>query len=104
MISCHLSGYSCLTLPPLSSCIHPLLHPHDRACRPDCVFVRQHLKNLGDDYRPIILGLQYGNVMSVNPLRALYNFTDRPWVVSQRLLVPVVSLSRLLSLCISSRS
>ena len=53
----------------------------DRGCRPDCVFVRQHLKNLGEDFRPIILGLQYGNVLSVNPLRALYNFTDRPWVV-----------------------
>ena len=54
----------------------------DRACRPDCVFVRQHLKNLGEDYRSIILGLQYGNIPAVNPLRALYNFTDRPWVVS----------------------
>jgi hypothetical protein len=78
----------------LTSCFFPA----DRACRPDCVFVRQHLKNLGEDYRPIVLGLQYGNVQAVNPLRALYNFTDRPWVVS----FEFPSLTSSASLCLTS--
>lgn len=55
---------------------------NNRAFRPDYVFVRQHLKNLSDDFRPFILGLQFGGIPGVNSMTSLYNFTDRPWVVS----------------------
>lgn len=29
----------------------------------------------------IIVGLQYGGVPSINSMRALYNFQDKPWIV-----------------------
>jgi len=54
-----------------------------RPFRPDFVFVRQHLKNLSDDHRPLVMGLQFGGVPSINSVSSLYNFTDRPWVFSQ---------------------
>ena len=50
--------------------------------RPDFVFVREHVKNNQDDFTPIILGLRYGNVPSINNLLSVYNFIDRPLMVS----------------------
>jgi len=35
-----------------------------------------------EDYRNILLGLQFGNVPSVNSLTSIYNFAEKPWVVS----------------------
>lgn len=54
--------------------------------RPDFVFVREHVKNNQDDFTPVILGLRYGNVPSINNLLSVYNFIDRPLMVSQKVL------------------
>jgi len=37
-----------------------------------------------EDYRNILLGLQFGNVPSVNSLTSIYNFAEKPWVVGLR--------------------
>ncbi|CAH1395747.1 unnamed protein product [Nezara viridula] len=51
-----------------------------RTFRPDFVLVRQNLRDAGEDYKPILLGLKYGGVPSINTLSAIYNFQDKPWV------------------------
>lgn len=48
--------------------------------RPDFLLVRQNLRDAGEDYRHLLLGLQYGGVPSVNSLQSVYNFQDKPWV------------------------
>lgn len=58
-----------------------------RNFKPDFVLVRQHLRDMADDFRPLVLGLRFGGVSGVNSLQAMYNFTDRPWVVSVRFVV-----------------
>ncbi|EDO39526.1 predicted protein, partial [Nematostella vectensis] len=56
-----------------------------RSFRPDFVLVRQSIRGIGprEDYRHILLGLQFGNVPSVNSLESIYNFAEKPWVFSQ---------------------
>lgn len=34
------------------------------------------------DYRSLVIGLQYAGIPSVNSLHSVYNFCDKPWVVS----------------------
>uniref|UniRef100_A0A146LYA3 Synapsin n=1 Tax=Lygus hesperus TaxID=30085 RepID=A0A146LYA3_LYGHE len=51
-----------------------------RSFRPDFVLVRQNLKDAGEDYKNILLGLKFGGVPSINTLSAIYNFQDKPWV------------------------
>lgn len=53
-----------------------------RSFKPDFVLVRQHVKDANEDWRNIVIGLQYGGVPSINSLNAVYNFLDKPWVVS----------------------
>lgn len=55
-----------------------------RSFRPDFVLVRQSVRGIGprEDYRNILLGLQFGNVPSINSLTSIYNFAEKPWVVS----------------------
>ena len=53
-----------------------------RSFKPDFVLVRQHVKNLGDDWSNLILGMKYGLVPTLNSLESIYNFRDKPWVVS----------------------
>ncbi|UYV70320.1 SYN3 [Cordylochernes scorpioides] len=53
--------------------------------RPDFLLIRQHFRDALSDYRPLLLGLKYGGVPSVNSLHSLYNFQDKPWVFSQLL-------------------
>lgn len=54
-----------------------------RSFRPDFLLIRQHIRDAGDgDYRNLLLGFKYGGVPSVNSLHSLYNFQDKPWVVS----------------------
>jgi len=53
-----------------------------RSFQPDFVLVRQHARNANDNWKHTILGLHYGGVSSVNSLESVYNFLDRPWVVS----------------------
>ncbi|XP_060101534.1 synapsin-3 isoform X1 [Heteronotia binoei] len=56
-----------------------------RSFKPDFVLVRQHAYNmaLGEDFRSLIIGLQYGGVHSVNSFFSVYNFCSKPWVFSQ---------------------
>ncbi|NXN16775.1 SYN3 protein, partial [Indicator maculatus] len=56
-----------------------------RSFKPDFVLVRQHAYSmaLGEDFRSLIIGLQYGGVHTVNSLYSIYNFCSKPWVFSQ---------------------
>ncbi|KAM4747641.1 synapsin-3 [Rhinophrynus dorsalis] len=56
-----------------------------RSFKPDFVLIRQHAYSmtLGEDFRSLIMGLQYGAVPSVNSLYSIYNFCSKPWVFSQ---------------------
>ncbi|CAI5786119.1 synapsin-3 isoform X1 [Podarcis lilfordi] len=56
-----------------------------RSFKPDFVLIRQHAYSmaLGEDFRSLIIGLQYGGVHSVNSLFSIYNFCSKPWVFSQ---------------------
>jgi len=56
-----------------------------RSFQPDFVLVRQHARNANDNWKHTILGLHYGGVPSVNSLESVFNFLDRPWVVSREL-------------------
>jgi hypothetical protein len=53
-----------------------------RSFRPDFVLIRQHIRDIREDYRDIILGLNYSSVPTINSLECLYSFQDRPWVFS----------------------
>jgi len=35
-----------------------------------------------EDFRNLIIGMQYAGIPSVNSLESVYNFCDKPWVVS----------------------
>ena len=35
-----------------------------------------------EDFRNLIIGLQYGGVPSINSLSSIYNLCDKPWAVS----------------------
>ncbi|XP_077285119.1 synapsin [Arctopsyche grandis] len=56
-----------------------------RCFRPDFVLVRQNLRDAGEDYRSLLLGLKFGGVPSINSLNAIYNFQDKPWVFAHLL-------------------
>ncbi|NXH22834.1 SYN2 protein, partial [Bucco capensis] len=56
-----------------------------RSFRPDFVLVRQHSFSMAEneDFRNLIIGMQYAGVPSVNSLESIYNFCDKPWVFAQ---------------------
>ncbi|XP_055504203.1 synapsin-2b [Leucoraja erinacea] len=56
-----------------------------RSFKPDFIIVRQHPYSMAEneDFRNIIIGLQYGSLPSVNSLESIYNFCDKPWVFAQ---------------------
>ncbi|KAI4891778.1 hypothetical protein NFI96_017335 [Prochilodus magdalenae] len=56
-----------------------------RSFKPDFVLIRQHAFSMtpGEDFRSLVIGLQYGSVASVNSLHSIYNFCSKPWVFSQ---------------------
>uniref|UniRef100_A0A8C3TXI0 Synapsin-2 n=1 Tax=Catharus ustulatus TaxID=91951 RepID=A0A8C3TXI0_CATUS len=56
-----------------------------RTFRPDFVLVRQHSYSMAEneDFRNLIIGMQYAGVPSVNSLESIYNFCDKPWVFAQ---------------------
>ncbi|KAH0953173.1 hypothetical protein HN011_007717 [Eciton burchellii] len=56
-----------------------------RSFKPDFVLIRQNLRDAGEDYKNLLLGLMYGGVPSVNNLTAIYNFQDKPWVFAHLL-------------------
>ncbi|KFO95506.1 Synapsin-2, partial [Calypte anna] len=53
--------------------------------RPDFVLVRQHSFSMAEneDFRNLIIGMQYAGIPSVNSLESIYNFCDKPWVFAQ---------------------
>ncbi|XP_056590973.1 synapsin-2b isoform X1 [Triplophysa dalaica] len=56
-----------------------------RSFKPDFVLVRQHAFSMAqnEDFRNIIIGLQYAGIPSVNSLESIYNLCDKPWAFSQ---------------------
>ncbi|XP_061650536.1 synapsin-2a [Phyllopteryx taeniolatus] len=56
-----------------------------RSFKPDFVLIRQHAFSMtqNEDFRNIIIGLQYGGVPSINSLESIYNLCDKPWVFAQ---------------------
>jgi hypothetical protein len=56
-----------------------------RSFKPDFVLVRQNIREANQDWKDIVIGLQYGCVPSVNSMHAVYNFRDKPWVVIEKL-------------------
>uniref|UniRef100_A0A7N4UY67 Synapsin-2 n=1 Tax=Sarcophilus harrisii TaxID=9305 RepID=A0A7N4UY67_SARHA len=56
-----------------------------RSFRPDFVLVRQHSFGMAEneDYRNLIIGMQYAGIPSVNSFDSIYNFCDKPWVFAQ---------------------
>ncbi|KTF86561.1 hypothetical protein cypCar_00008144 [Cyprinus carpio] len=52
--------------------------------KPDFVLVRQHAFSMAKngDHRNIVIGLQYAGLPSVNSLHSVYNFCDKPWVIT----------------------
>nr|XP_003462785.1 synapsin-2 [Cavia porcellus] len=56
-----------------------------RSFRPDFVLVRQHAFGMAEneDFRHLIIGMQYAGLPSVNSLESIYNFCDKPWVFAQ---------------------
>uniref|UniRef100_A0A8C9WEA1 Synapsin-2 n=1 Tax=Scleropages formosus TaxID=113540 RepID=A0A8C9WEA1_SCLFO len=56
-----------------------------RSFKPDFVLVRQHAYSMAqnEDFRNIIIGLQYAGVPSINSLESIYNLCDKPWAFAQ---------------------
>uniref|UniRef100_A0A8C9YCC4 Synapsin-1 n=1 Tax=Sander lucioperca TaxID=283035 RepID=A0A8C9YCC4_SANLU len=56
-----------------------------RSFRPDFVLVRQHAFSMAqnEDFKNLIIGLQYAGVPSVNSLDSIYNLCEKPWAFSQ---------------------
>ncbi|XP_037535740.1 synapsin-2b [Nematolebias whitei] len=56
-----------------------------RSFRPDFILVRQHAFSMAqnEDFRNLIIGLQYAGIPSVNSLDSIYNLCDKPWAFSQ---------------------
>ncbi|XP_029357393.1 synapsin-2b [Echeneis naucrates] len=56
-----------------------------RSFKPDFVLVRQHAFSMAqnEDFRNLIIGLQYAGIPSVNSLDSIYNLSDKPWAFSQ---------------------
>ncbi|XP_016431155.1 synapsin-2-like isoform X2 [Sinocyclocheilus rhinocerous] len=56
-----------------------------RSFKPDFVLVQQHAYSMAqnEDFRNIIIGLQYAGIPSVNSLESIYNLCDKPWAFSQ---------------------
>uniref|UniRef100_A0A8B9JZL8 Synapsin-1 n=1 Tax=Astyanax mexicanus TaxID=7994 RepID=A0A8B9JZL8_ASTMX len=56
-----------------------------RSFKPDFVLVRQHAYSMtqNEDFRNMIIGLQYAGIPSVNSLESIYNLCDKPWAFAQ---------------------
>ncbi|XP_068598067.1 synapsin-2b [Brachionichthys hirsutus] len=56
-----------------------------RSFKPDFVLVRQHAFSMAqnEDFRNLIIGLQYAGIPAVNSLDSIYNLCDKPWAFSQ---------------------
>ncbi|XP_029519811.1 synapsin-2-like isoform X1 [Oncorhynchus nerka] len=56
-----------------------------RSFKPDFVLIRQHAFSMtqNEDFRNLIIGLQYGGIPSINTLESIYNLCDKPWAFAQ---------------------
>uniref|UniRef100_A0A6Q2XXM2 Synapsin-1 n=1 Tax=Esox lucius TaxID=8010 RepID=A0A6Q2XXM2_ESOLU len=56
-----------------------------RSFKPDFVLIRQHAFSMtqNEDFRNLIIGLQYGGIPTVNSLESIYNMCDKPWAFAQ---------------------
>uniref|UniRef100_A0A8C7G3Z2 Synapsin IIa n=1 Tax=Oncorhynchus kisutch TaxID=8019 RepID=A0A8C7G3Z2_ONCKI len=56
-----------------------------RSFKPDFVLIRQHAFSMtqNEDFRNMIIGLQYGGIPSINSLESIYNLCDKPWAFAQ---------------------
>uniref|UniRef100_A0A8C6PXI3 Synapsin IIa n=1 Tax=Nothobranchius furzeri TaxID=105023 RepID=A0A8C6PXI3_NOTFU len=56
-----------------------------KSFKPDFVLIRQHAFSMtqNEDFRNLIIGLQYGGVPSINSLESIYNLCDKPWAFAQ---------------------
>ncbi|XP_063064133.1 synapsin-2a [Engraulis encrasicolus] len=56
-----------------------------RSFKPDFVLIRQHAFSMteNEDFRNLIIALQYAGVPSINSLDSIYNLCDKPWAFSQ---------------------
>lgn len=54
-----------------------------RSFKPDFVLVRQHAYSMteNEDFRNLIIALQYSGISSLNSLDSIYNLCDKPWAV-----------------------
>ncbi|XP_056589111.1 synapsin-2a [Triplophysa dalaica] len=56
-----------------------------RSFMPDFVLIRQHAFSMTDneDFRNLIIGLQYAGIPSINSLESVYNLCDKPWAFAR---------------------
>ncbi|XP_030624965.1 synapsin-2a [Chanos chanos] len=56
-----------------------------RSFKPDFVLIRQHAFSMteNEDFRNLIIGLQYAGIPSINSLESIYNLCDKPWAFAQ---------------------
>ncbi|XP_036386409.1 synapsin-2b [Megalops cyprinoides] len=56
-----------------------------RSFKPDFVLIRQHAFSMAEneDFRNLIIGLQYAGVPSINSLESIFNLCDKPWAFAQ---------------------
>ncbi|KAJ8016215.1 hypothetical protein DPEC_G00004880 [Dallia pectoralis] len=56
-----------------------------RSFKPDFVLIRQHAFSMtqNEDFRNLIIGLQYGGTPTLNSLESIYNMCDKPWAFAQ---------------------
>lgn len=74
-----------------------------RSFKPDFVLIRQHAFSMtqNEDFRNMIIGLQYGGIPSINSLESIYNLCDKPWAVGRQK-PGCVQCMRLVYLCLKS--
>ena len=60
-----------------------MLSSRRRSFQPDFVLIRQHARDANDNWKHTVLALHYGGLPGINSLQSVYNFLDKPWVVSK---------------------
>ncbi|XP_062396986.1 synapsin-2a isoform X2 [Sardina pilchardus] len=56
-----------------------------RSFKPDFVLIRQHAYSMteNEDFRNLVIALQYAGIPSLNSLDSIYNLCDKPWAFAQ---------------------
>lgn len=86
MLQCRLPHSNPLICPTVYIYISKYIFLFSRSFKPDFVLIRQHAFSMtqNEDFRDLIIGLQYGGVPSINSLESIYNLCDKPWAVGAR--------------------